>query len=165
MLLVVIAALVVALVDNRRRLTAVRAELQAAQARAEEAAFVAAYFERGLAPRPPVTKAGQPNPFGLDPVVFSEVAAQIAAGDLGGVPLEEVEADLAAIAEGMPQPIDISDPSAAYVFYRRDKKQSRAGAIRSARLELRLKLAAEAVEKAGAKKDGGEGCFTVPSRA
>jgi hypothetical protein len=65
-------------------------------------------------------EARQARPYGLEPAVFSEVGSKIAAEDLGGVPVEEVEADLAAIVEGMPQPIDISDASSAYVVYRRD---------------------------------------------
>ena len=60
----------------------------------------------------------------------------VATEDLGGVPVEEVEADLAAIAEGLPQLIDLSEATAAYVIYCREQKETRASAIKSARGDL-----------------------------
>ena len=155
MLLVVIIALAVALVVERgksRRLAAEK-EVEAAQAEYHRAEYrrATALAEAVNVLAEAVNALSRARPFNLEPVVFSEVAAGIAADDLGGVPAKEVEADLAAIVEGATRPVEITDASAAYVVYRRDKKQTRAGAVRSARLELRLKSAADVVEKARAK--------------
>jgi hypothetical protein len=51
----------------------------------------------------------------------------------------------------MAELVEFTDASSAYVVYRREKKQSRSEAVKSARSDLQLKSAVEALGKTGKK--------------
>jgi hypothetical protein len=78
--------------------------------------------------------------YNVEFIVLPEVAAMTASEDLN-VPMEEASADFAAIADGLPQPINLKDVAAAYALYRREKKQTRAEAVKSIRSDLWLRSA------------------------
>ena len=89
--------------------------------------------------------------YGVDVAVFSEIASKVAAEDLGGVPVEEVEADLAAIAEGLQHPLDLGQVTAYFVVHRSERKESRAEAVKSVRGSLRMGAAIGTIIGPGAK--------------
>ena len=159
MLLVVIAALVVALVVEKRQSAKIAEELRAERDSARMSIEVALANARSVqvqAALRALSSANRMKPdaakaYDVDEVVFAEIAKKVASEDLGGVPVEEVEADLAAITEGLPQPVDLGDASAHYVVYRREKKQARERAAKSARGDLRIKAAVGTISGAGAK--------------
>lgn len=143
MFLVVIAALAVALVVERRRSSRIAAEADAANRRAA----MVGVFARQAALAARGTLAREAVAYGLDPGTF---ASYIATVDLG-VPEAEVLQDLALIAKDLPGPLDVSVASAAYVVHRRDRKRPRAEAVRAARADLEMDATRAAVEKAAKK--------------